>query len=417
MIRAWPPSYTSLVHSILCRLWAHHHIPKVWRRRLLTPLPKIPGSTALSNLRPITLYDCLRKIWTTLITNQIQHAWEHYRILSDSQHGFRPGRSTTTAILHLINSIEAATLNPNPTNHLYITLWDISKAFDSVTKTHLQAAWHRLGVPPATAQWLTQLDIGGSVHVKSPHYQHNPTSAHFTTERGVGQGDVQSPIIWAGFFDILLRALELDPSSTVTGNTPTTDFTRLHDPAFADDLATIARKLADLQRKADIVSAFALIFDLTISPTKLQLFSFSGPSTSKHLTIHGPGWTPYALPFTTDTHFRYLGLHIDTSYNGKHQLDLSLTSIRQLCHIIKHRHASPTIKYTVARSVAMSKAMYTGQLSPLSLSQYHQLDQPFNDLLRHSTRNLPGFPTKLLYLPTTHGGLGFTRFSYSVQLQ
>jgi len=410
-MRLWPPSFSRLIYDLLCVLWLRRKIPRHWKHRLLTPLPKVPGSELLTDLRPITLYECLRKIWTRLVVAPIQAAWERHNILSDSQYGFRPGRSTTSAILHLLNHIEDAVYTPAADHRLYIVLWDISKAFDSVHKSYLRAAWGRLGVPPAVCEWLVDLDEGGSVCVNSPYSHHFPPAPTFTTDRGVGQGDVQSPIIWAGFFDILLRALEIGRSPSDTHSTSL----RIADPAFADDLATLARSLQHLQAKADIVSAFATLFNLQLSVKKLQLLSFSGQP--KPLMIHTSKWMPHQLILSPDKEFRYLGLHIDLTYSGHFQFHQADRTARSICSIIKLRKASVATKYAVARSVAMSKIFYTGQLAPYTLQQYRLLDIPFHDLLRHATRNLQGFPTRLLYLPIKYGGLGFTRFSHLIQIQ
>ena len=45
---------------------------------------------------------------------------------------------------------------------------------------------------------------------------------------------------------------------------------------MADDLVSTAGTLAGLQRKADILSAFTVLFDMELSPAKLRL-AYSAP--------------------------------------------------------------------------------------------------------------------------------------------
>ena len=104
-----------------------------------------------------------------------------------------------------------------------MTLWDLRRAFDSVSRNFLsRLAWARLGVPADCVAWLTGLDEGGSTYVPSPHLFNNlePRSTeemlkedgHFLAKsnqgfiaiRGVGQGDSSGPLCWIAVFDVLL---------------------------------------------------------------------------------------------------------------------------------------------------------------------------------------------------------------------
>jgi hypothetical protein len=93
-----------------------------------------------------------------------------------------------------------------------MTLWDLRRAFDSVSRSFLRLSWTRLVVPADTIAWLTGLDEGGSTYVSSPHLFNNlePRSneemlqedGHFLANlnqgfnaiRGVGQGDSSGPL-------------------------------------------------------------------------------------------------------------------------------------------------------------------------------------------------------------------------------
>ena len=103
----------------------------------------------------------------------------------------------------------------------------------------------------------------------------------FQRERGTPQGDVTSPHDWTSFFDIALRAIELnaaDPTSPAyTHASPSSARTaghRVSDLAYADDLVSMAHTREGLQRKADIISAFTTVFDMEISVGKLRLAVF-----------------------------------------------------------------------------------------------------------------------------------------------
>ena len=111
-----------------------------------------------------------------------------------------------------INCFEHARLTNSP---LFLSSWDIRRAFNSVSKEAMDASWRRLGVPADTAHWIAHLDDQGPTAVRSPWaldawrregYTGLPpelSPAHpgtFVRERGTPQGDVSSPHAWTAFF-------------------------------------------------------------------------------------------------------------------------------------------------------------------------------------------------------------------------
>ena len=143
-------------------------------------------------------------------------------------------------------------------------------------------AWTRLGVPPEWASFMIQLDIDGTTTVRLPISQHaydrtglaglhrlhalGAADILFPAARGVPQGDVASPFGWNAVYDILLRALTLqrrtlpDPASQAI--------------AYADDLLSLSSTQACLQQQADLVSAFAQIFELDLAHTEFRAYEF-----------------------------------------------------------------------------------------------------------------------------------------------
>ena len=82
--------------------------------------------------------------------------------------------------------------------------WDISKAFDSVSKDMIRLAWERVGVPPPIIEWLIALDEWAVAEwEKLGSEAFAPTSDDgkihfFSPERGAGQGDTSNPATGLG---------------------------------------------------------------------------------------------------------------------------------------------------------------------------------------------------------------------------
>ena len=112
------------------------------------------------------LVEVIRKTWVALIIHRVNACWNKHDILHSSQHGFRPSRSTDTALMGLQTMFEQSSLSSSP---LFLSSWDISKAFDSPSKNALRFSWTRLGVPTNIANFLVSLDEHGHTIVRTPY--------------------------------------------------------------------------------------------------------------------------------------------------------------------------------------------------------------------------------------------------------
>jgi hypothetical protein len=70
---------------------------------------------------------------------------------------------THTAILHVLNSLEGA----NREDPLFITFWDIRRAFDSIPKWLQRLAWARLGI--SEIECFLSLNAVGTVTIRTPY--------------------------------------------------------------------------------------------------------------------------------------------------------------------------------------------------------------------------------------------------------
>ena len=444
MVKAWPDNCKQMAYDCLARQWEDKYTCPSWKWRWLVPIPKKQNDlTMLNDLRPLMLIEVLRKIWTSLVVSKLQSVWRRRGTLNPAQHGCQSLMGTATASILHIDSIEAA---HEANVHLHRSSWDKSRAFDSVSKNLMRLAWHRHGVPQSIIDYLVEMDIDGPTIVRTPKaaktWEERPyacvDSPHqpfdiddpvtqlldsFTADRGTGQGDVSSPASWNAVFDILLTALQRDEiSQTSTRQLQAADQTMYTstETAYVDDLVSCCLTPEQIQRKADIVSAFCLITGITISIDKLRrvvhTWSRRPLTDTPVMYIHEYGWIPRAIPVTTDGSTSYLGVAYDASYSGKTALQTLLSISTQTCNTIVHTRASDTTKLETVICSPYAKARYIGKLSNLTLSQLRRVDKVFNKFLTTTTKNMHGFPAELLHLSWKYGGLGLPRFSDTVQL-
>ena len=60
---------------------------------------------------------------------------------------------------------------------------------------------------------------------------------------------------------------------------------------------------------------------------------------------------------------------------------------------------------------SLTRASYTAQFTPWSAGDLTEIDTALNRLFRRASHNMPTFPTRLLCLPASQGGLGLPRLS------
>ena len=75
--------------------------PHAWHVYLMHYVHKGGEDSSLSNHRPLTLVDVLRKVFSSVSTSRMRRDWTRLRILGTCNPRFEPGRSTVNAICPL----------------------------------------------------------------------------------------------------------------------------------------------------------------------------------------------------------------------------------------------------------------------------------------------------------------------------
>jgi hypothetical protein len=215
MVKLWPEAMVERAYECLVEAWDDKVGLEGWGNRLLAPIPKVPNPE-LKDLRPLMLVEVMRKIWVGLITKKIGAFWDKFGLVNPAQHAYLRGKGTQTAVPQLINAMETA---KEYNTDVFISSWDMSKAFDNLSREMILLSLRRLHVPLVIAEYLISLDVWGKVLVRTPWLLNKLRASDFSfskgefflTEKGVGQGDIPSPLLWVAAFDIPLVALSYAP--------------------------------------------------------------------------------------------------------------------------------------------------------------------------------------------------------------
>ena len=232
-------------------------IPCAWKTGKIIPLLK-PGKPADqgTSYRPVSLLCPASKILEALLLPYVNDAVK----LADHQHGFRKGRSTTTALQSINTFITDGLNKKKPVDRTVSVAIDLSKAFDTVDHELLLQDIHSLQLNSHIKRFLCAYLRGRQQYVMF----RGSRSKYRIVLQGVPQGGVLSPVL----FNLYMSSMPQPPSN-------------IHLVSYADDSNVLSRGphvepvVRDLNKYLAVLDEWFKTRNLHISPSKSSATIFT----------------------------------------------------------------------------------------------------------------------------------------------
>ena len=268
-------SLLPILHGLLIKCWREGSVPQDMRDANIHTLYKNKGDKGdCNNYRGISLLSITGKLYARVVLWRLQKLAD--RIYPEAQCGFRSGRSTIDMIFSLRQLQEKCQEQQKP---LYIAFVDLTKAFDTVSRSGLYKILEKIGCPPRLLSLVESFheDMQSTVNFDGT------TSASFKIKKGVKQGCVLAATLFCIFFSMLLsyafKGTEDDIHLYTRSDGKLFNMRRLQAKSkrrkisikellFADDAALVAHSESKLQALIDRLQDACEKFSLTISVKK-----------------------------------------------------------------------------------------------------------------------------------------------------
>ena len=359
---------TTLLHSLhvlLCQYWQEGAVPQDMRDAKILTLSENKGERSdCINYSGISLLSVIGKVFAKVILIRLQKLAE--RVYSESQCGFRAGRSTIDMVFSLRQLQEKCREQQMP---LYIAFIGLTQAFTLVSRDGLFQILPKIGCPPKLQSMIESFhtNMKGTVQFNSR------SSKPFDIRSGVKQGCVLAPTLFGIFFALLLRHAFGTASEGICLRTRSDgrlfNLGRLRaktkvrealirDMLFTDDAAVTAHTQQGLQALMDRFSQACKDFGVTISLKKTNVL---GQDTMELLAI-----TIDDYEHDVVEQFTYLGSIITNNPSLETEIDKRIgkaatTLARLTSRVWTNTKLTVKTKMVVYKACVVSTLMYDSE--------------------------------------------------------
>jgi len=189
LLKEVEPIITKPICTIINKCLQEGYFPIELKYAKVVPIFKKGDQNICSNYRPVSILPTMSKVFEMIIKEKLMTYLIEENLLTEYQHGYLKQRSTTTALLSVIQEI----INSfDQKQFTQIAFCDLSKAFDTVHHQILTQKLEKYGICDRPKKLITSY-----LQQRQQQVHFNDTISDWKEiERGVPQGSVLGPLLF-----------------------------------------------------------------------------------------------------------------------------------------------------------------------------------------------------------------------------
>lgn len=302
-------------------------LPEEWTQAYIIPIYKKGSRYIAENYRPISLTCNPCKCMEKVITKNLTEFLLSNGIIPASQHGFLPGRSTTTALLSCLQDWTGMHDEGQPIDVIYL---DYEKAFDKVPHRRLLRKLEHYGVRGQLLRWIEAFVTKRQYRVRI----NGAFSQSHAIFSGVPQGSVLGPLLFILYISDLARDI------------------KTHISFYADDTKLYCnptRETEEIERDLRVIEQWASAWQMSLNVDKCTVMHI-GSSNPKNV------YYLYYNQLKEVEHQKDLGVITTNDLKWEVHISQLVKKVNSLLYLVKKSFAD--------QSVSMISKIYKTYIRP-----------------------------------------------------
>lgn len=315
-------------------------IPQQYKLSVIIPVLKPEKNKSdTSSYRPISLNSCMAKLLDKIVARRLWWFVTTYKLIHNSQTGFRRGKSVMDSLLftdYLINKALSAK------NHLSIISLDFCKAFDKVGIHAVINQLVKWNVGPIIVNYVKNFMTNRKIKVKIGRYFSKTLPLH----NGIPQGSPLSVVLFVIAYQKLLEIIAIHKEIQIS--------------AYADDfnllikLDKVKNRTINLDTLYEDISGWCSYSGASLSPAKCKHMHIC----NKHNCNCSVAFGNYQLPNVST--LKILGVTFNKKHKWNTHIDNLCLALQNRLNIIKclssHKHNCSTVTLvSVVKAIIIAK--------------------------------------------------------------